>query len=104
MKKSKPKQVIKIKRPTYIRLDDMNQEELRKELDGLPHRINLATAERDQLFAALRAQWSTAYANDAAFVTAYAQAEAAGSNVVYLLQRTIKASRLYNERYGGKLL
>jgi hypothetical protein len=97
---------IRINMPKHstVRLGDMNQDELRREIDGLPHRITEARMYRDKLMAALKERWSTAYVNDQEFVTAYAKAEAAGSEVMYLLERAVKASRVYTERYGGKLL
>jgi len=95
---------IKVKRQSYKSLDKMDQDELRREIDGLPRRIEVAIIFRDKLFGGLRDQWSTAYANDAEFITAYARAEAAGQEVVALYDRAVKASRLYNERYSGKLL
>jgi NurA-like 5'-3' nuclease len=98
---------VAIKLPKTLsarRLDDMNETELRHELDSLPTRITEAIKVRDNLFGKLRERWSTAYANDQEFVTAYARAEAAGSEVQVLFQRTVKASRIWNERYSQKLL
>jgi len=98
---------VRIKLPKTLsahRLDDMNQDELRRELDSLPTRIVAARQVRDKLFAALRERWSTAYANDHEFVTAYARAEAAGAEVMSLMERTVKASRIWYERYSGKLV
>lgn len=98
---------IAIKPPKVLsarRLDDMNQDELRHEIDSLPQRITEANRHRDNLYGALKARWSTAYANDIEFVTAYARAEAAGAEAVLLMQRAVKASRIYTERYSGKLL
>jgi hypothetical protein len=86
------------------RLDDMNEEELRREIDSLPRRINEAARARDTLFAALKERWSTAYANDQEFVLAYARAEAAGAEVMALMQRAVKGSRLYTERYAQRPL
>jgi hypothetical protein len=97
---------IQIKLPKTLsahRLDDMNQDELRREIDGLPRRIEAAIQVRDNLFSKLRERWSTAYANDQEFVTAYARAEAAGAEVMALMNRTVKASRLWSERYSQKL-
>jgi len=96
-----------IKMPKVLsahRLDDMNEEELRRELDSLPRRLQDAIRVRDNLFSKLRERWSTAYANDQEFVTAYARAEAAGAEVLGLMERTVKASRIWYERYSQKLL
>jgi hypothetical protein len=98
---------VAIKMPkTYSarRLDDMNQDELRHEIDSLPGRIEDARVARDKLFGALKERWSTAYANDQEFITAYARAEAAGAEAVALMERAVKASRLWYQRYSGKLL
>jgi hypothetical protein len=98
---------ILIKPPKTLsahRLDDMNEAELRKELDSLPGRIVDAIRVRDGLFGKLRERWSTAYVNDQEFVTAYARAEAAGAEVLALYQRTVKASGIWNERYNQRLL
>ena len=99
---------IKIRVPapqrSTVRLDDMNEAELRRELDSLPTQIVRAREARDRLWSHLRERWSTAYSNDQDFITAYARAEAAGQEVVYLLERTVKAGRIWYERYSGKLL
>lgn len=104
MSKKKPIQIrINTPRHSLVRLEEMPEADLKREIDGLPQRINAATLERDVLMGKLRQRWSTAYANDQQFITAYARAEAAGNEVVYLLDRAVKASRIYAERTSGKL-
>lgn len=105
MSKKKPIQIrVNTPRHSPVKLEQMNEVDLKREIDGLPRRISEATRLRDSLFMALKERWSTAYANDQEFITAYARAEAAGSEVVYLLQRAVKAGRIYAERTSGKLL
>lgn len=105
MAKKKPVQ-IKLNLPPHspVKLESMTEADLKKEIDSLPRRITTAIQERDILFGALKQRWSTAYANDQQFITAYARAEAAGQEVVYLLHRSVKVSRIYAERTSGKLL
>jgi hypothetical protein len=81
----------------------MSTEDIQKELDGLPRRIDEAAAKRDQLYHKLRARWSESYLNDQRFMNAYSQAEAAGAEVVWLMARAVKASRIVHERTSGIL-
>lgn len=87
-----------------VRLEDMNDDELRREIESLPRKIVAARELRDRLWSRLKERWSTAYANDDEFVTAYAQAEAAGAEVVYLLDRAARSGRVWYERTSGKLV
>lgn len=104
MSKKKPIQVrINLPRHSAVKLENMPEADLKKEIDTLPQRISVAIQERDTLFSALKQRWSTAYANDQQFITAYARAEAAGNEVVYLLHRAVKAGRVWNERYSRQL-
>jgi hypothetical protein len=89
--------------PTPKPLRKMGDDELRTEVVQLPKRIDAAVINRDRLYHKLQKLWAESHLNDHKFQNAYAQAEAAGAEVVWLNKRAVEASRMLKERTSGTL-